>query len=128
MPYIEILSSRDPADEQKQSLVERLTGTIVEQFHVAPTAVTVFFLPIDPAHYAYRGRLADDGSPRVFIKFHAYRRDAERRRAVAAPISEAVAACFSTEIENVSIYFFEREFDEVVHDGLLVSDGKRPAL
>lgn len=128
MPYIEVISSSDPDMAAKQDFVTALTATVVAEFGVPPTAVTVFFRPADPRHYAYCGRLGEQGQPRVFIKFHAYRRDAAHRRAVAGPISDAACVCFQTPRESVSIYFFERNFDEVVHDGHLVSDGPLPVL
>lgn len=129
MPYVEILSSVDAEPRAKQELVGAITEAITGAFHVPPTAVTIFFLPVEPSHYAYRGELghSTDG-PRVFIKIHAYQRTADPRRAVAMPISRAASACFGAPLKHVSIYFFERAFDEVVHDGHLVSDGPLPQL
>ncbi len=129
MPYIEVLSSADAPQEAKQAFVTALTQAITAAFNVPPTAVTVFFLPVSPQHYAYRGELGHQGdNPRVFIKIHAYRRTAAPRRAVAMPISTAACRCFATTLQEVSIYFMERAFDEVTHDGRLVSDGPLPAL
>ena len=129
MPYIEVLSSADAPAEAKQAFATALTQTITEEFNVPPTAVTVFFLPVAPQHYAYRGELGHQAATaRVFIKIHAYRRTATPRRAVAMPISKAACLCFGTSLQEVSIYFLERAFDEVTHDGLLVSDGPLPAL
>ena len=129
MPYVEVLSSTDAPPEAKQAFVTTLTHAIVSEFNVPPTAVTVFFLSLPPSHYAYRGELAHQAADaRVFIKIHAYRRSAQPRRAVAMPISEAACRCFGTTLSEVSIYFLERDFDEVVHDGALVSDGSLPAL
>jgi len=129
MPYVEILSSVDAEPRAKQALVGAITDAITGAFNVPPTAVTVFFLPVAPSHYGYRGELghAADG-PRVFIKIHAYQRSAAPRRAVAMPISQAAGACFGAPLAHVSIYFLERAFDEVVHDGHLVSDGPLPQL
>lgn len=129
MPYVEILSSVDAEPPAKQELVSAVTDAIAREFNVPSTAVTIFFLPVTPANYGYRGELghAVDG-PRVFIKIHAYKRPVDPRRAVAMPISQAASACFGAPLKHVSIYFFERTFDEVVHDGHLVCDGLLPAL
>jgi phenylpyruvate tautomerase PptA (4-oxalocrotonate tautomerase family) len=129
MPYIEVLSSVDASNQARQALVATLTQAITTSFNVPPSAVTVFFQPVAPLHYGYRGELGYlDGPSRVFIKLHAYRRTMELRRAVAMSISVAAARCFGTTLSEVSIYFLEREFDEVTHDGVLVSDGPLPVL
>ncbi|MEP9350451.1 tautomerase family protein [Xanthobacter sp. KR7-225] len=129
MPYVEILSSADAAAAAKQALVRAMTDAITGAFNVPPTAVTVFFLPVAPENYGYRGALGEAGDgPRVFIKIHAYQRPAGPRRAVALPISQAASTCFGTPLKHVSIYFLERAFDEVVHDGHLVCDGPAPVL
>jgi phenylpyruvate tautomerase PptA (4-oxalocrotonate tautomerase family) len=129
MPYVEVLSSVDAPPEARQAFVATITEAITADFNVSPSAVTVFFLPVAPLYYGYRGELGHQaGPPRVFIKLHAYRRTAQPRRAVAMPISEAAARCFGTTLAEVSIYFLEREFDEVTHDGVLVSDDKQPVL
>lgn len=128
MPYIEILSSVDVDPQAKRKLVGAITNAITTEFSVGSDAVTVFFQPFSPDCYGYRGELGHAGEPRLFLKIYAYRRTARHRAAVAGPISAAVAACFGTSEHSVGIYFFEQGFDEVVHDGRLVSEGPLPAL
>jgi phenylpyruvate tautomerase PptA (4-oxalocrotonate tautomerase family) len=129
MPYVEVIAPANVTVESKQAFVTAVTRAITDAFRVPATAVTMFFWPLAASDYAFRGELGcRDPEPRVFIKIHVYRRNAAPRRAVANPISEAACACFRTPLENVAIYFMEREFDEVVHEGRLVSDGPLPIL
>ncbi len=126
MPYLEILAPRAPADA-KRELARVATDAVVRGFDVAPSTVTIYFVPIGFDDYAHAG---ESGLPlagaRVFVKVHAYRRDAGQRRAVAAALTPALAACFDTRAHDVAIYFLDRERDEVAHDGHLASDETTP--
>jgi phenylpyruvate tautomerase PptA (4-oxalocrotonate tautomerase family) len=124
MPYLEILAPRATADA-KRELARVATDAVVNGFDVAPSTVTIYFVPIGFDDYAHAGEY---GLPmaggRVFVKVHAYRRDLARRRAVAAALTPALAACFGT--HDVAVYFLDRERDEVAHDGHLASDETTP--
>ncbi|RZM03674.1 MAG: hypothetical protein EOP73_04770 [Variovorax sp.] len=122
MPYLEILAPRAPAAARRE-LVRIATDAVVRGFGVAASTVTIYFVPIGADDYAHAG---ESGLPpagaRVFVKVHAYRRDAGRRRATAEAMTPALAACFDTGAHNVAIYFLDRERDEVAHEGHLASD------
>lgn len=122
MPYLEILAPTAPASARRE-LVRAVTDGIVRGFDVAPSTVTVYFVPIGADDYAHEGvhGLPPTGA-RVFVKVHAFRRDAARRRAAAEAMTPALAACFDTPARNVAIYFLDRERDEVAHEGHLASD------
>lgn len=122
MPYLEILAPR-ASESNKQTLAGVLTDSIVESFAVLPSTVTIYFLPVDSGNYAHAGTLgAGDAGLRVFVKVHAYRRGLPARRAVAAAVTPAIAACFDMPAHNVAIYFLDRERDEVAHDGHMACD------
>jgi phenylpyruvate tautomerase PptA (4-oxalocrotonate tautomerase family) len=100
-----------------------VTDSIVDAFDVSPATVTVYFLPIDDAHYGHEGRMgAGPEGARVFAKLHAYRRELPARRAVAVAVTQAIATCFNTPSHNVALYFMDRARDEVAHDGHMASD------
>ncbi|MFT3720944.1 tautomerase family protein [Pseudorhodoferax sp.] len=123
MPYVEILAPRaDTA--RKRELAGVVTRGIVDGFGVLPSTVTIYFQPVEGADYAHAGALGlpEAGGSRVFVKVHAYRRSPQERRAVAAAVTPALAACFDTSSPNVAVYFLDRERDEVAHDGHLASD------
>jgi phenylpyruvate tautomerase PptA (4-oxalocrotonate tautomerase family) len=122
MPYVEILAPRAAA-ERKALLVPAVTDGIVRGFDVVPSTVTIYFVPLGADDYAHEGifGLPERGA-RVFVKVHAYRRSADRRRAAAEALTPALAACFDTPEHNVAIYFLDRERDEVAHEGHLASD------
>ncbi|MDB5849915.1 MAG: hypothetical protein JWP29_3667 [Rhodoferax sp.] len=122
MPYLEILAPV-ASEASKQMLVTAVTDSIVAAFDVPPATVTVYFLPIDNAHYGHAGRMgAGAEGARVFAKLHAYRRELPARRVVAASVTQAIAACFATPSHNVALYFMDRERDEVAHDGHMACD------
>jgi phenylpyruvate tautomerase PptA (4-oxalocrotonate tautomerase family) len=122
MPYLEILAPR-ASTSAKRELARVVTDAVVRGFDVEPATVTIYFVPIGADDYAHAG---EHGLPpagaRVFVKVHAYRRDADRRRAAAEAMTPALAACFDTGAHNVAVYFLDRERDEVAHEGHLASD------
>ncbi|MES2533182.1 MAG: hypothetical protein V4636_19220 [Pseudomonadota bacterium] len=122
MPYVEFLAPPAAASEKRQ-LTQAVTDGIVRGFDVAPSTVTIYFVPVGAEDYAHAGEfgLPPTGA-RVFVKLHAYRRNADQRRAVAEAMTPAIAACFDTPAHNVAIYFIDRERDEVAHEGHLASD------
>ncbi len=122
MPYVEILAPR-AAPAAKRQLVQAVTDGIVRGFDVAPSTVTIYFVPVGTDDYAHAGEFGlPPAGARVFVKLHAYRRSADQRRAVAEAMTPAIAACFDTPAHNVAIYFIDRERDEVAHEGHLASD------
>ena len=122
MPYVEVLAPRAAAAEKRQ-LTQAVTDGIVRGFGVAPSTVTIYFVPVGTDDYAHAGAFGlPPAGARVFVKLHAYRRNADQRRAVAEAMTRALAACFDTPAHNVAIYFLDRERDEVAHEGHLASD------
>jgi len=122
MPYVEILAPR-ASESNKRTVVDAVTGGIVQAFGVAPSTVTIYFVAVADGDYAHEGRLgAPAAGGRVFAKVHAYRRSADERRAAAQAMTPAIAACFDTAPDNVAVYFMDRELDEVAHAGQLSSD------
>ena len=124
MPYLEILAPSAP-ETRKRAASRALTDGVVTSFGVEPSTVTLYFMPVAPHDYAHEGQLGHDGAgegSRVFVMVHAYRRTPAQRRALAAAITPALAACFATSGGNVAVYFLDRERDEVAHDGHLASD------
>jgi phenylpyruvate tautomerase PptA (4-oxalocrotonate tautomerase family) len=122
MPYVEILGPR-AAEAGKQAVVGAVTRGIVESFGVPASTVTIYFQPIERENYAHQGVLGELAQAgRIFVKVHAYRRSIPERRAVAAAITPVLADCFQTSADNVAVYFFDREQDEVAHGGRLASD------
>jgi phenylpyruvate tautomerase PptA (4-oxalocrotonate tautomerase family) len=126
MPYVEILAPR-ASEPHKRVAVGVVTDGIVASFGVAPSTVTIYFVPIDAADYAHEGTLGyGTAGARVFVKVHAYRRSLAERRAAAIALTRALAACFDTPGHNVAVYFLDRERDEVAHDGQMASDEAAP--
>ncbi len=122
MPYVEILAPR-ATDAGKQAAAGAVTDGIVAGFDVPASTVTIYFVPHADGCYAHAGRLgAEPGEGRILVKVHAYRRTLAARRAVAAAMTPAIAACFDTDSRNVAIYFMDRERDEVAHDGRITGD------
>lgn len=123
MPYVEIIGPRADA-ANKQILVGTVTDGIAGAFGVSPSIVTVYFLSVDTDDYGHEGHLGfDRAGARVFVKVHAYRRSLNERRAVAAALTQPVAACFDTPVHNVAVYFLDRESNEVAHGGRMACDG-----
>ena len=122
MPYFEILGPRTASD-RKRELSTRLTADIVAAFGVQPGTVTVFFQSVAADDYAHAGLFGlPPADARVLVKLHAFRRSPDCRRDLAERITAAIAACFDTRADNVAIYFFDRERDEVAHAGHLAGD------
>ena len=122
MPYVEVLAPR-AATAEKRQLTQAVTDGIVRGFGVDPSTVTIYFVPVGTDDYAHAGAFGlPPAGARVFVKLHAYRRNADQRRAVAEAMTPALAACFDTPAHNVAIYFIDRERDEVAHEGHLASD------
>ncbi|WP_429497105.1 tautomerase family protein [Robbsia andropogonis] len=123
MPYLEIISPLLPA-ETKQRISRSVTEAVVAAFDVKAVTVTVFFQPLESSDYAHAGKLwYEDGRPvRVLIKVHAYRRDVDARRRAAAHITAGFNDACAPMVTDTAVYFFDRDLDEVAHDGMLASD------
>lgn len=120
MPFVEILAPPAGAPA-KAALARALTRGITDGFGIGPETVTIYFLPIATGEYAHAGEMGGGGTQRIFVKVHAFRRDAERRAAVAASVTHAVAAAFEADPEAVAVYFLERAPDEVAHGATLAA-------
>ena len=121
MPFVEILGP-PAAPDARAALTRDLTAGIVDGFGVDPGTVTVYFLPIAADDYGHAGVLGADARQRIFVKIHAYRRHADRRRAVAASVTGAIAAALAADPALIAVYFLERAHDEVAHGAKLGSD------
>jgi phenylpyruvate tautomerase PptA (4-oxalocrotonate tautomerase family) len=122
MPYLEILGP-PAAPAARAALARAATDAIMAGFGVGPETVTIYFLPVAAADYAHAGAMGSASLPqRIFVKVHAFRRDADRRRTVAASLTKAVAASLDAAPETVAVYFLDRSRDEVAHAGHLASD------
>lgn len=122
MPFVEILAPPSGA-AAKIAASRALTDAIVQGFGVGPETVSIYVLPVGPADYVHAGEPAQQGvAQRVFVKIHAYRRDAEKRRAVVAAAAKPMAEAFGVGLADVAIYFLERSPDEVAHGDTLASD------
>lgn len=122
MPFVEILAP-PAAHEARARLARSVTESITAGFGVGPETVTIYFLPVGPGCYAHAGEMGVDGrAQRLFVKIHAFRRDAVKRRAVAASVTAAIAAALDADPAEIAVYFLEREADEVAHGAKLASD------
>lgn len=122
MPFVEVLAPpSDPA--AKTAAARALTDAIVQGFGVGPETVSIYILPVGTADYVHAGESAQAGLPqRVFVKVHAYRRNADKRRAVVAAAARPMAEAFGVGLADVAIYFLERSPDEIAHGDKLASD------
>jgi phenylpyruvate tautomerase PptA (4-oxalocrotonate tautomerase family) len=120
MPFLEILA---PSLSQiaRATLAEAVTAGVCTAFAVAPDTVTIYFLDIPPERYAHAGR-TDATEQRIFVKLHAYRREAAARRHAAASLTAAIAHGYDVPADAVALYFIDRAQDEVAHGGVLSSD------
>jgi phenylpyruvate tautomerase PptA (4-oxalocrotonate tautomerase family) len=122
MPYLEILAPA-ASTTAKRVFAQAATDAVVRGFGVEPSTVTLYFVPFAADDYAHEGVLGAPASgSRVFVKVHAYRRGVDQRRAVAAALTPALAACFDTTPQQVAVYFLDRAPDEVAHEGHMASD------
>jgi phenylpyruvate tautomerase PptA (4-oxalocrotonate tautomerase family) len=121
MPFIEI-TGFDQKEPVRRQLAAGVTRALAAAFGIDEEIVTVYFHPVDAAHYAHAGALAPPGPERTFIKVHAFARDVERKRAAARHMCEAAAATLQVPPKNVVIYFFDRPAHDVAHGGVLASD------
>jgi phenylpyruvate tautomerase PptA (4-oxalocrotonate tautomerase family) len=123
MPYLEVLA---PPMERaaKAKIVADLTARLVETLEVGAHTITFYFVGIAPEDYGHAGQLtyADRTNGRVLIKVHAYRRGVEVKRRAVREITDAFAQLGGSERSRIAVYFLEREFDEVAHDGQLSCD------
>lgn len=121
MPFIEFLAP--PKEKPVRDAVARIvTDALCAAFNVGPQAMTIYFIDVPASHYAHAGEMSGADAQRVFVKVHAYRRDAEARRDAAARLTAPLAEALGVPSSAIIIYFFDRDLDEVSHAGHLACD------
>jgi phenylpyruvate tautomerase PptA (4-oxalocrotonate tautomerase family) len=120
MPFLEVLAP-EAALDQPDELVAGLTAALAGAWGIAPGIITTYLVAVPLARYGHAGRTgAAAGSLRVFVKVHAFRRDAEARQRAAAALAATLVAA-GVPSEAAIVYFLDRAPDEVAHGGRLES-------
>jgi phenylpyruvate tautomerase PptA (4-oxalocrotonate tautomerase family) len=122
MPFFEIFDFRaTPA--QRKAATELLTAALCEAYAIKPDIISAYFIDVGDRSYGHEGFFDEEATEnRVFIKVHAFRRPDQLRRVAARMLTQAVAAAYGTPTKAVAVYFFDRDPDQVAHDGVLASD------
>lgn len=60
--------------------------------------------------------------PNIFVKVHALKREPALRSRFAGEVTPVLARHYATDMQFISIYFFERTTDEIALGGRLMSD------
>lgn len=121
MPFLEVIAP-EPVLDRPDGLVAAMTAALAGAWDIPPEIVTTYLVGVPAARYGHAGRTGSGAGPlRVFVKVHAFRRDAGARRRAATALTAALVAAGVSE-EAAIVYFLERAPDEVAHGGRLESD------
>src|SRR5262249_44478121 len=120
MPFLEIITPPGQSID-RAAVANRVTAALAHTFGISPEIISLYFIDIGAEGYAHAGSL-EAAEHRVFVKIHAFRRDAKQRRSAAAAKAAELGTTCNIPAKNIAIYFLEREPDEVAHAGRLASD------
>ena len=122
MPFVEV-HDFDPRPEQRRHATQSITSALSAAFAIPDAITSVYFFDHDDRNYGHAGVFPASGeNRRIFVKVHAFRRDATRRRAAAKEITDGLCAAYALSPDRIAVYFLDRAPDEVAHAGTLASD------
>ncbi len=122
MPFVEV-HDFDVPPEQRRRATQSITGALSAAFAITDAITSVYFCDHGGERYGHAGIFpAPPEDRRVFVKVHAFRRDAAKRRDAARGITDGLSVAYALPVERIAVYFLDRASDEVAHGGILASD------
>lgn len=117
MPFIEVTDS-GPALEIRALATRHMTDGLCQAFSIKPEIVTCYYNAAPDYSYGHAGKHGNPGENfRIFIKVHAFPRDAGAKGRAARLMTDAVAGAYGTAPGNVVIYFVDRAPEDAFHGG-----------
>lgn len=118
MPFIEVTDS-GPAHEIRELATLTMTDGLCQAFSIKPEIVTCYYNSAGDYSYGHAGKHGNVAeSFRIFIKVHAFPRDAVAKRRAAELITDAAVRAYGTTPKNVIIYFMDRAPEDAFHAGI----------
>jgi len=118
MPFIEVTDS-GPSPEIRELATRSMTDGLCQAFAIKPEIVTCYYSSAPDYSYGHAGKHGKTAKIfRIFIKIHAFPRDAEAKGEAAGLITSAVAEAYGADAKNVIIYFMDRLPQDAFHAGL----------
>lgn len=117
MPFIEITDS-GPAHEARAIATRTMTDGLCRAFAIKPEIVTCYYNSAPHYSYGHAGKYGENAEIfRIFIKVHAFPRDAAAKGMAARLITEAAADAYGVAAGNVIVYFMDRLPKDAFHGG-----------
>lgn len=118
MPFIEITDS-GPDRETREIATRTMTDGLCRAFSIKPEIVTCYYNSAPNYSYGHAGKYSDNAEIfRIFIKIHAFPRDATAKGSAAQLITASVMGAYGVDAKNVIIYFMDRLPEDAFHGGL----------
>lgn len=118
MPFIEITDS-GPEQQIRAEATRGMTDGLCQAFAIKPEIVTCYYNSAPDYSYGHAGKHGKDAENfRIFIKVHAFPRDAEAKAVAARLMTDAVTAAYGAEPKNIILYFIDRAPQDAFHAGL----------
>lgn len=118
MPFIEITDSGP--DQQIRAIATRtMTDGLCEAFGIKPEIVTCYYNSASDYSYGHAGKHGKFAEIfRIFIKIHAFPRDAGAKGRAARLITDAAVRAYGSDAKNIVIYFMDRTPEDAFHAGV----------
>ncbi|MDT1062200.1 hypothetical protein RM190_10045 [Paracoccus sp. CPCC 101403] len=117
MPFIEVTDS-GPPHEIRQRATGTMTDGLCRAFAIKPEIVTCYYNSAPDYSYGHAGKHGKNAETfRIFIKIHAFPRDAPAKGEAARLITAAVTEAYGTDAKNVIVYFIDRAPEDAFHAG-----------
>ncbi|WP_172329588.1 hypothetical protein [Mangrovicoccus sp. HB161399] len=117
MPFIEVTDS-GPDQEKRAVAASGMTDGLCQAFGIKPEIVTVYYNSAPCYSYAHAGIFGENAEIfRIFIKVHAFPRDAAMKAEAARAITDAAVAAYGAAPKEVIVYFFDTLPSDAFHAG-----------
>lgn len=117
MPFIEITDA-DPGPQIREKATQTMTEGLCQAYSIKPDIVTCYYFSASDYSYGHAGKYGVNAENfRIFIKLHAFPRDADAKRVAAKLITEAVCAAYGAASSDVVIYFMDIPPQDAFHGG-----------
>jgi len=118
MPFIEVTDS-GPGPEIRELATRSMTDGLCQAFAIKPEIVTCYYNSTPYYSYGHAGKHGKKAEIfRIFIKVHAFPRDASVKAEAARLITGAVVEAYGAAPKNVIIYFMDRAPEDAFHAGI----------
>ncbi|GGE41327.1 hypothetical protein GCM10007276_18400 [Agaricicola taiwanensis] len=122
MPFFEVFDF-GATPQQRAAATRLMTKALCEAYDIKPDIISAYFLDIGPNSYGHEAIFGESAAEkRLFVKLHAFRRPDQMRRTAARSLTDALAKAYGAPSKSIAVYFFDRDPDQVSHDGILASD------